>query len=133
MVRAGVVSHPCEWQDSGYQELQLPSKRYQITNMERLMGLLGISDMSELQKVWSTWVADAIHAGIQGSEPAWSHSVAVGTDKFLEQVKSDLGYSACHRNHTNTGNIDALKETPARYRIHFGPETKRLRGSLVPF
>jgi len=129
MVRAGVVSHPYDWQDSGFHELHLMPKRYQITNMERLMELLGIAAMSELQKARSIWAAEAINAGIPGSEPAWSHSIAVGTDKFLEQVKLDLGYSASHRNHTNTGGISSLRETPPRYCVHFGPENERLRGN----
>ena len=32
MVRAGIVSHPCEWPNSGYCELQTPPQRYNIVD-----------------------------------------------------------------------------------------------------
>ena len=49
MVRAAVVARPREWRDSGYHERWSPPRRYQVTNLERLTYLLGISSISELQ------------------------------------------------------------------------------------
>jgi putative transposase len=35
MVRAGVVKHPSEWLQSGFNEIQSPPKRYQIIDQEK--------------------------------------------------------------------------------------------------
>jgi len=36
MVRAGVVKHPSEWSQSGFNEIQSPPERYQLINQEKL-------------------------------------------------------------------------------------------------
>jgi len=40
MVRAGVVVHPDQWKQSGYNEIQTPRKRYGLINHNYLMKLL---------------------------------------------------------------------------------------------
>ena len=49
MVRAGVVSHPEEWQTCGYNEIQNPKDRYTVINIENLKELLNINSLEELQ------------------------------------------------------------------------------------
>jgi len=44
MVRAGVVSHPAEWEISGYNEIQNPPQRYGVIDLPGLQQLCGFSD-----------------------------------------------------------------------------------------
>ena len=44
MVRAGVVKHPSEWKESGYNEIMNPPKRYLLIDQSRLENILGFSD-----------------------------------------------------------------------------------------
>lgn len=120
MVRAGVVSHPRDWRDSGYRELQAPPSRYRVTNMERLMGLLSMSSMSELQEARKAWIEEALSAGVQVRRSNWCDSIAVGSEGFLDDIKTKLGYSAGHRNFTCEEDFCALRETAPRYRVDFG-------------
>ena len=122
MVRAGVVVHPRDWRDSGYHELQTPPGRYRVTSMERLMELLGISSMSELQEARAAWIEDALHVGVQARCSNWSDGIAVGSDDFVEEIKAKLGYSAVHRNSTREEDIYALQEAVPRYSVHFGAQ-----------
>ncbi|KAF0192039.1 MAG: transposase [Gammaproteobacteria bacterium] len=49
MVRAGAVAHPREWPVSSYSELIQPPQRYAITDHAKLMELLGIKRLGDLQ------------------------------------------------------------------------------------
>ncbi len=49
MVRAGVVSHPQEWAEGGYLEIQQPPKRYRIIDIPALMGLCGATTIVQDQ------------------------------------------------------------------------------------
>jgi putative transposase len=42
MVRAGAISHPVEWEQSGYREIQKPPKRYVIIDLPILSELNGV-------------------------------------------------------------------------------------------
>lgn len=50
MVRAGVVTHPKQWSDTGFCEIQNRSKRYGISGLESLSELCGFGDLSDLQR-----------------------------------------------------------------------------------
>ena len=50
MVRAGVVKHPSEWPQAGFNEIQLPPERYQLINQKKLCQLLGMTSMIELKE-----------------------------------------------------------------------------------
>jgi putative transposase len=51
MVRAGVVTHPEQWQDCGYVEIQNPKARRRIIDEEQLMGLTGASSRAVRQQL----------------------------------------------------------------------------------
>jgi hypothetical protein len=42
MVRAGVVGHPRQWREAGYQEIQNPPKRYRVIDRRALCELVSI-------------------------------------------------------------------------------------------
>jgi putative transposase len=69
MVRAGVVKHPCDWSASGYHEIQTPSQRYRIVDLEALKYLLEIDSLEKLQQQHQGWIDNAInHREIGGRE-----------------------------------------------------------------
>lgn len=97
MVRAGVVTHPTDWKVSGYREIQDPPKRYGVIDWGELRRLTHQSDNSNLQKLHRRWVEEEIHCGSQEREPLWTESLAVGTESYVETVKSQLGSRARYR------------------------------------
>ena len=44
MVRAGVVSHPRDWEEAGYHEIQRGRGRYRIVDRAALSGRLGVPE-----------------------------------------------------------------------------------------
>jgi REP-associated tyrosine transposase len=56
MVRAGVVDHPEEWKQSGYNEIRNPRKRYGLINYDCWMKLLSFSEYDSLKAAHNQWV-----------------------------------------------------------------------------
>ena len=94
MVRAGVISHPCQWPFCGYYELMTRRKRYAIINRRELMRSLDISDEPALLGMRRNWVEDALEKGPPCREEKWTHSLAVGGQAFLETIRETLGSKA---------------------------------------
>lgn len=49
MIRAGIVTHPSQWKQSGYHEIQNPQKRYRIIDCEALLDLTHIKNFPAYQ------------------------------------------------------------------------------------
>ena len=49
----------------------------------------------------------------------WSEAIAVGNLNFVEQVKSELGFKAAHREVIEAGCTYALREQNEAYRPNF--------------
>jgi putative transposase len=92
MVRAGVVSHPREWQWCGYNELIGDRTRYTVVDMVRVLELTRSSDTRAFREYYAWRVADEIERKHLSRQPQWT-SVAVGSEAFVkriaEQLKSD--------------------------------------------
>lgn len=126
MVRAGVVTHPFHWPASGYREIQCPPQRYRIIDLQKLMGLLGASNLSALQRAHAGWVDAALDRGGSARESGWSASLAVGERAFVEQVKDKLGIGARYRGVLSDGDAFRLKEPFAAYHARLVAETDDL-------
>jgi putative transposase len=94
MVRAGVVSNPREWDESGYNEIQQPRERYTLIDHKCLMDLLDITSMDILKRSHRGWVEEALGIGRSARDSKWSESIAVGSKGFVAMVKKQLGLSA---------------------------------------
>ena len=92
MVRAGVVTHPQQWEFCGYNEIQMPRKRKGIIDFDRLIDLLGFENYDDLKDAHYKWVDSAVQANSGGKESKWTQSVAVGSKAFIEKVKEALGF-----------------------------------------
>ena len=111
MVRAGVVSHPDEWDESGYKELQQPRLRYGLIDHQCLMDLLEIPTMDVLRSSHRGWVEESLRIQKSARDGRWSESIAVGSKAFVAMVKKQLGLRAKGRKSTESLAECQLRET----------------------
>ncbi len=113
MVRAGVVKHPSEWDQSGYREIQDPPQRYAIVDLAALTALCGFSALAQLQKAQRQWVSEAL--GSTRRDPCWTDAIAVGDRRFVDTVQQDLGLRAVYREVEELDGRHMLRETDSAY------------------
>jgi putative transposase len=96
MVRAGVVTHPVQWEASGYKEIQNHLKSYAVIDRTALASLIALTDVHALAAAQSRWIDDGLRANADHRQPAWSESlaVAVGRESFVEIFRRRLGIGA---------------------------------------
>lgn len=127
MVRAGVVSHPCEWEISGYHEVQKPRKRYRIIDHKNLARLLGMSDIEQVSEMHQKWIDEELDNDTHEREMHWTQSLAVGSRGFVEGIKRKLGFRAKYRSEEKVGKSFQLHEDPiVSYSAIFAPENDGL-------
>jgi len=97
MVRAGVVKHPAQWVVCGFNEIHAPPQRYWAINSPALCHLTGIRDFQAFQRCHRQWVQSRLVDGDLKREPAWTESVAVGSEAYINKMKLDLGARASYR------------------------------------
>lgn len=117
MVRAGVASHPRDWEVSGYHEIQRPRRRQGIIDHDSLSMLTGISTADNLQQNHERWISDGLTRSQR--EPVWTESVGVGDEDFLINLKSQLGVVGYHREIGSSENIKCLREPENSYTWRF--------------
>jgi putative transposase len=117
MVRAGVVSHPEDWLESGYSELMSKRQRYRVTDLPVLMELLDIHDYDQLVVQRKEWIDQALADGMcdEGKDPRWTGGLAVGSQEFVESVQLGLGYSAKGRSIVECDGSFVLREEETSY------------------
>jgi putative transposase len=91
MVRAGVVDHPSDWKESGYNEIQNPRQRYAIIDHDRLLQLFEKRTIEDLKASHKQWVDLGLAARVRKRERKWAGSIAVGSDDFVSDTKRRLG------------------------------------------
>ena len=115
MVRAGVVAHPQEWPEAGYQEIQSPSQRYRIVDLVALQELFGFVNLRQLQEAHRAWHEGAVNTHVLKRDAIWSDSVAVGGLEYIERFRSQLGIAARARKIDEMEDGFTLRETSAVY------------------
>ena len=127
MVRAGVVKHPSEWAFSGYNEIQVPRRRYKLIDNEGIMGLFGFKVMSDFAEAYRGWIEESINQEMQVREGKWTESIAVGSEPFVTATKERLGFKAKGRKVFGDGRSYELRESLAPYKSVFNQEKADLR------
>jgi putative transposase len=94
MVRAGMVKHLREWENSGYREIHKPPSRYGIIDLLELNVLFGFADVAQFQETHRQWIDQALTRKVV-RENRWSEAIAVGSLAFVENVRSELGSKRC--------------------------------------
>ena len=126
MVRAGAVSHPGDWEQSGYVEIQNRPKRYAIIDVRELTSLCGFADSSDFQLAHYQWVKNALDARDTARDDHWSEAIAVGNLTFVESVKSELRNRAIYRMVEHSDGAYALREQGEAYNSDFGGKSESL-------
>ncbi len=133
MVRAGVVTHPSEWNFGGYNEIQKPRERYALIDYKRLMDLLHMSTIDELRSSHKKWVEEILKAKNYVREIKWTQSIAVGSKIFVEGIKEKLGIRAKGRKVKGSRDLYHLRESQAAYNSNFTSENSVLREKTPVF
>ena len=115
MVRAGVVTKPKDWAESGFAELNGQRQRYQLTDTPPLLGFLWIKNIYELREKRISWVEEQLKADQMQREPLWSEALAVGSEDYIAVLKNKLGYAARKRKIEESSVGFVLKEDEAIY------------------
>ena len=126
MVRAGVVKHPREWEHSGYREIQKPPSRYGIIDLLELNASFGFADAAHFQEIHRQWIEQAPTRNLE-RENRWSEAIAVGSFAFVENVKSELGSKAMHRDIEHIDGAYTAREQSEVYDGNLIGDTEPLR------
>lgn len=132
MVRAGVVSHPADWEVCGYREIQQPVARYRIIDIPALLELLGVPDAYTFRALHREWIDQALKAEKSARDEIWSQSLAVGSRQFVKNFQAGLGSQALHREIKSHDTGHCLREPSTSYG-HLPTEMRTLTGNNVVF
>lgn len=121
MVRAGVVSHPSEWRESGYHEIQSPPQRYRLIDREKLIALTGLEGDGQLTSLHREWIEDARRKRLT-RQGKWVETVAVGSESFVVDIKSKMGVSVAGRKISPLNDEYVLREPESVYSTSFDGE-----------
>jgi len=117
MVRAGVARHPCEWQVSGYHEIQAPRPRKGIVDHNYLQHILGFTGTDDLGRCHSDWIVDQLNDTRR--DPFWTESVGVGDHNYLNELQSQLGIRGTHKEIKSADDVTFLCEPSISYKCPF--------------
>jgi len=127
MVRAGVVKHPSEWKESGYNEIMNPPKRYSLMDQGRLENILGFSDRETLRSTYTQLLDHSLQNNSLQRQEAWTESIAVGSKEFISETKRTLASRAIGRDVHERNGVFGLREPSVSYSAHFDPQKYVLR------
>jgi putative transposase len=127
MVRAGVVTHPKQWKHSAYGEIHKPPERYGVIDLEELTALCGFAAVGDFQRAHHQWVEEALGVKAALRDDRWSQAIAVGSLAFVEEIKSELGVRAMHREVVQSDGTSALREPSEAYMGKFTGKSDVLR------
>ena len=127
MVRAGAVTHPSDWDASGYRELQKPPARYAILDISAASTLCGFNDIATFQAAHRRWIEEALRESVEAREPCWSEAIAVGSKSFVEKIQQELGSQARYREVGEAGGAYTLCEPVNLYTPIFNSKSEALR------
>lgn len=114
MVRAGVVSHPAEWQFDGYNEIQRPKRKCALIAHEMLANIAGFASYDDLRVSHYEIVSTSVSCEIN-RESWWTESIAVGEESFVKTIKHRLGLRAKGRKVGDIGEGFQLGEDAITY------------------
>jgi putative transposase len=119
MIRAGIVSTPCEWETCGYKELLEGKKRYRIIDRETCANEFGYTSIEKFSVAYREHIQQLLNDKYgQKREPEWSEAIAVGSKHFIEGIQQNLQYikkAWMRRLVTINENTSLLRETEEEY------------------
>ncbi len=91
----------------GYNEIQYPWQRKQVINFNALTEYFGVSSKQDLAILQERWLQKEIATSRQ--EPAWSESIAVGNEAFLNSLLHEIGTKAAGKHIVTLGGFNSLQ------------------------
>jgi len=122
MVRANAISHPSEWADSGYQDIQHPVKRYRVIDLQELANLFNCSSVTDFQQLHRQWVEEALCDQRSSRDSRWSEGLAIGSEEYVDSLKRQLSLRSRYRHKYRAKNAFVLQEANLSYRTDFVAE-----------
>jgi hypothetical protein len=89
---------------------------YTLIDYEGLRSLFDFSSMHDFAEAHRGWVEKSLEEEILSRDERWTESVAVGSERFVEAAKEELGLKAKGREVIGDGGSYYLKESPATYK-----------------
>ncbi len=115
MVRAGVVKHPAQWLQSGYNEIQSPPERYKIINAKSLCKLAGFDSIDSFRINHREWIEDALKKEQFSRDEKWTESLAVGGQCFVGSYLNSVGIKADGRQVKIIDDCHVIREQAIAY------------------
>ena len=100
-----------------------------VIDLTALTALCGFRTIADFQQRHREWVEAANGTTASNRDDRWSESLAVGSKRFVDQVKAELGIQAKHRQVAADKETHTLKESTKAYTDHFDSENGALRGN----
>ena len=117
MVRAGVVKHPAEWLQSGYNEIHSPPQRYRIINSKSLCELTGFDSIDSFKINHREWIGEALKKEQFSRDEKWTASLGVGGEHFAEKYLNSIGNKATGRQVKIIDGCHVIREQAKTYNI----------------
>lgn len=115
MVRAGEVTHPDQWECSGYHETKNPRHRAGRLDHGSICRLLKFDSMKQFIEQRDQWITDKLDAADLKRQSYWTESVAVGDLEYALKMKRALAYSNPGRRARRESGCFAVRESSAMY------------------
>lgn len=134
MVRAGVVSHPSEWPDSGYHEIRSPRRKCAVIAYQKLVEKAGFQSYETFKKAHKEWLEEALRDNRPVRQGEWTESIAVGSERYTAKIQEKLGIRAKGR--TIMASRDDVFQAPGttvRLQRRFYPRKGAYMGQKQPF
>jgi len=93
--------------------------RYQIIDRHALRSLTNISSEQTLRFAHKSWVDSRTHERRSGREGVWTESAAIGSEAYVEQLKSLMGVKAYHRSIAEHSESTFLIQDSSFVKPHF--------------
>lgn len=127
MVRAGVVAHPSDWEECGYNEILHKPGRYGLIDRKTLKSFLGCTDEEGMIDGYRQFVSDAMYTAPLARQPMWTESIVVGDEEFVSETKRKLSSVATWRKIISSGSAYELREPSIPYATRFDAKNNALR------
>lgn len=125
MVRAGVVSHPSQWEDSGYREASETRNRYRIVDQNTLNRLLGLDSRGHLQ-CRNEWINEALQQDQLKRDEIWTESLAVGREDFVCEFLARRAILVPRSQLQSVEDFFFVRDRESSYSSHFTQENATL-------
>jgi len=129
MVRAGVVSHPEQWDHCGYNEIQHPRRKNILIDYETLGRLSGYNNFEDFQMAHQQWVQSTLSSEQPRRQACWTQAVATGSESFIQIIQKQLGAMAIGRRVQKKAESFELRESESSYNDPFDAKKNDIDGN----